>query len=73
MFGKLHKESSKQLMSRKKQKEILMQCKDTKEIIKIFKTANEIAKELNIHKTTIGRQIKSGKVFNNLFLFKKGK
>jgi len=72
MYGKKHSESSKAKMSTKKNKYPLgVGIYDLNDnLVKRFNNNVELAKSLNISKTTVGKYLNSGKIYNNIYRFK---
>lgn len=72
MYGKKHRESSKAIMSDKKNKYPYgVGIYDlSNNLICKFSNNVELAKHLNISKTTVGRYLNSGLVYNKTFHFK---
>lgn len=72
MFGKKHTERTKLLISKKMKKYPFgVGLYDlNNNLIKKYENNTAMAKSLNISKTTVGKYIKLGKVFNNLYYFK---
>ena len=67
MFGKTHNENTKKLMSIKKSIRPLGLYDDNNNLIEKYSNQVELAIKLNVHKTTISRYIKSGKLFKGKF------
>ena len=67
MFGKTHNENTKKWMSIKKSIRPLGLYDDNNNLIKKYSNQVELAIKLNVHKTTISRYIKSGKLFKGKF------
>ena len=70
MFGKNHSDSTRQLMSIKKSKRPLGLYNINNELIETFINQVDLANKFNVHKTTISRYIRSGKLFINEFYIK---
>lgn len=70
MFLKKHKDCSKKLMSIKKSKNIVELYDINFNLLMLFNNNVELAKYLSISKSTVGRYIKSGKLFNNKYYIK---
>ena len=71
MFGKKHTNVTKQKMSLAKSKINLGLYDIDNNLIKTFINQVELAKFLNLHKSTIGRYLKSGKLLLNKYLIRK--
>jgi group I intron endonuclease len=72
MFNKKHKpESLKKLSNSQSKTPLALYDINTQELIKTFKNQVELAKEFNVYKGTIGRYVKSGKVFKGKYFIKK--
>jgi group I intron endonuclease len=67
MFNKTHKIESKKKMSLAKSKTSLGLYDIENNLIKKFINQVELGKYLNLHKTTIGRYLKTGKLLLNQF------
>ena len=67
MFGKTHNENTKKWMSIKKSIRPLGLYDDNNNLIEKYSNQVELAIKLNVHKTTISRYIKSGKLFKGKF------
>jgi group I intron endonuclease len=66
MYGKRHNDNTKKLMSSLKSKPVYLYKffnNNEFKLVKVYPNCIEIAKLLNLHKTTIGRYIKNKKVF----------
>lgn len=72
MYGKKHSESTKAKISIKSNKYPLgVGIYDLNgNLINKFNNNVELAKSLNISKTTVGRYLNSGKIFNKIYRFK---
>lgn len=70
MFGKKHNEKTKKLMSIKKSIRPLGLYDDNNNLIEKYSNQVELAIKFNVHKTTISRFIKSGKLFKSKFFIK---
>ena len=70
MFGKTQTEHTKNLMSIKKSIRPLGLYDENLILIEKYSNQVEIAKKFNVHKTTISRYIKSGKLFKGKFYIK---
>ncbi|KAG0122680.1 GIY-YIG endonuclease [Tuber indicum] len=72
MYGKKHSESTKAKMSTKKNKYPLgVSIYDLDyNLVKKFNNNVELAEFLNISKTTVGKYLNSGKIYNNIYHFK---
>jgi group I intron endonuclease len=70
MYAKKHTEETRLLMSLRKSKNIVALYDINNNLVKEFNNNVELANFLKIHKTTIGRYIKSGKIWNNQYYFK---
>ncbi len=72
MFGKKHTETTKVLISRNMKKYPFgVGLYDLNhDLIKKYNNNAAMARDLNISRTTMGKYIKTGKVFNNLYYFK---
>jgi group I intron endonuclease len=70
MFLKKHKDSTKKLISMKKSKNIVELYDIDFNLLISFNNNGELANYLSIHKTTVGRYIKSGKLFKGEYYFK---
>ena len=73
MFGKTHSDKTKNLMSIKKSISPLGLFDENLNMIENFSNQVELAKKFSVHKTTISRYIKSGKLFKNKFFIYKMK
>jgi len=71
MFGKKHTEATKFLISKNMKKYPFgVGLYDlNNNLIKKFNNNASMARDLNISRTTMGKYIKTGKVFNNLYYF----
>lgn len=69
MFGKLHSDESKSLMAKAKSKGVVTVFDKNLNIVSSFDNASLVANWLGVNKTTIGRYIKSGKFYNNMYKF----
>ena len=70
MFGKTQTEHTKNLMSIKKSIRPLGLYDENLILIEKYSNQVELAKKFNVHKTTISRYIKSGKLFKGKFYIK---
>lgn len=70
MFGKNHSDNSRELMSIKHSKRPLGLYNINNELIETFINQVDLASKFNVHKTTISRYIKNGKLFNKEFYIK---
>ena len=70
MFGKTHSEATKHLMSIKKSIRPLGLYDENNNFIDKYSNQVELANKFGVHKTTISRYIKSGKLFKNKFYIK---
>jgi hypothetical protein len=75
MFGKKHTETTKLLISRnmKKYSFGVDFCNLNHNLIKRYNNNVVMARDLNVSRITVGKYIKIGKVFNNLYYFKLNK
>lgn len=71
MFGKNHSEISKNLMSIKKSVTPLGLYDVNSNLIENFSNQIELANKFNVHKTTISKYIKTGKLFKGKFYIRK--
>jgi group I intron endonuclease len=71
MFGRTHSEVTKQLMSIKKSIIPLGLYDENNNFIDRYSNQVELANKLGVHKTTISKYIKTGKLFKNKFYIKK--
>jgi group I intron endonuclease len=71
MFGKIHSEYTKNLMSIKKSIRPLGLYDENNNLIEKYSNQVELAKKFGVHKTTISKNIKSGKLFKGKFYIKK--
>ena len=71
MYGKQHTDQSKIKMSVARSHYVVHLLDMHNVLLNTFNNNVELAAYLNIHKTTVGRYIKSGKLYNNKYLFKK--
>ena len=71
MFGKTHSEVTKQLMSIKKSIIPLGLYDENNNFIEIFSNQVELANKFGVHKTTICKYVKTGKLFKNKFFIRK--
>jgi len=63
MFGKIHSEYTKNLMSIKKSIRPLDLYDENNNLIEKYSNQVELAKKFGVHKTTISKNNKSGKLF----------
>ncbi len=72
MFGKTHTKTTKDLISKnmKKYPFVVGLYNLDHNLIKNYNNNTAMARDLNISKTIVGKYIKSGKIFNNLYYFK---
>lgn len=70
MFGKKHKLSTKILMSLKKSSRPLGLYDINNIIIEKFINQVELAKKFNVHKSTVSKYVKSGKLFKDKYYIK---
>lgn len=70
MFGKVHNANTKDLMSMKKSIKPLGLYNENDSIIKIYPNQVQLASKFDVHKSTISRYIKSGKLFKGKFYIK---
>jgi group I intron endonuclease len=73
MYGKQHTDQSKIKMSVARSHYIVHLFDIHNVLLNTFNNNVELAAYLNIHKSTVGRYIKSGKLYNNKLFFKKEK
>ena len=71
MFNKKHTIATKLKMSSTKSKTPIGLNDLDNKVIKVFNNQVELAKILNVHKSTISRHLKSGKLFLNKYYIKK--
>jgi group I intron endonuclease len=71
MFGKIHSENTKNLMSIKRSIKPLGLYDENYNIIGKYSNQIELANKFSVHKTTIFRYIKSGKLFKGKFYIRK--
>jgi group I intron endonuclease len=71
MYGKQHTEQSKIKMSVARSQYIVHLLDMYNVLLNTFNNNVELAAYLNTHKSTVGRYIKSGKLYNNKYIFKK--
>lgn len=70
MFGKNHSDNTRELISIKNSKRPIGLYNINNELIETFINQVDLASKFNVHKTTISRYIKNGKLFNNEFIIK---
>lgn len=70
MFGKNHSRVTRELISTKLSKRPLGLYNINNELVETFINQVDIASKFNVHKATISRYIKSGKLFNSEFNIK---
>ena len=67
MFGKTHTKFTKHIMSIKKSIRPIGLYDENNNIISKYSNQVELAKKFGVHKGTISKYIKSGKLFKNKF------
>ena len=70
MFNKTHSDYTKNLMSLKKSLRPLGLYDENYNLIEKFSNGVQLANKFNVHKTTISRYFKSGKLFKGKFYIK---
>lgn len=70
MFGKTHNENTKNLISIKQSIRPLGLYDENNNLIEKYSNQVKLAIKFNVHKTTISRYIKSGKLFKGKFYIK---
>lgn len=71
MFGKGHTDITKAIIKEKKSLGMVEVIDKYTKSIQIFSDASEAAKALNVHKTTVGIKIKSGKLILNKYIVRR--
>lgn len=70
MFSKKHADFTKKLISDKKSKNTVELYNINSKKSKVFNNNVEVAQYLSVHKSTIGKYIKTGQLFKELYLIK---
>ena len=68
MFGKCHLDSTKAKIKDKKSLGMVVVMDKYSNSIQVFSDASDASKALKVHKTTVGRKIKSGKLILNKYI-----
>ena len=71
MFGRKHTESTKLVLSAQKSKNPVGLYDVDHKLIKVFSNNVQVAQYLSINKTTVGRYIKTGKLFQGKYLIRR--